>query len=73
MMDRLPEWVKDNEAALKYAKDNLGDLIDFEKGIGVSGHSMGGNAAYALCARNPEFVYKRNPLCSLAVPIMNMS
>ncbi|MCR4685860.1 MAG: GNAT family N-acetyltransferase [Lachnospiraceae bacterium] len=56
LMDRLPEWVKDNEAALAYAKKNLSDLIDFEKGVGVSGHSMGGNAAYALCARNDDFV-----------------
>ena len=56
LMSRLPEWVKDNEAALKYAKENLTDMIDFEKGIGVSGHSMGGNVAYALCTRNPDFV-----------------
>ena len=55
LMDRLPEWVKDNEAALNYAKENLTDLIDFEKGVGASGHSMGGDVAYALCARNPEF------------------
>lgn len=55
MMGRLPEWVKDNEAALEYAKENLSGMIDFEKGVGVSGHSMGGNTAYALCARNPEF------------------
>ena len=26
LMDRLPEWVKDNEAALAYAKKNLSDL-----------------------------------------------
>ena len=55
MMDRLPEWMKDTEAALEYAKKNLTDLIDFEKGVGASGHSMGGNTAYALCARNPDF------------------
>ena len=55
MMGRLPEWAKDNEAALAYAKKNLQDLIDFEKGAGVSGHSMGGNTAYALCARNADF------------------
>ena len=54
MMDRLPEWVKDNEAALAYAKENLGELIDFSGGVGVSGHSMGGDAAYALSARNPD-------------------
>ncbi|MBP5452580.1 MAG: hypothetical protein J6Y16_10130 [Treponema sp.] len=56
MMNRLPEWIKDNEAALEYAKKNLSDLIDFEKGVGVSGHSFGGNTAYALCARNKDFV-----------------
>ena len=56
LMSRLPEWIRDNEVALEYAKNNLADLIDFSKGVGVSGHSMGGNTAYALCARNPEFV-----------------
>ena len=56
MMDRLPEWMKDTETALEYAKQNLSELIDFDKGIGVSGHSFGGNTAYALCARNQDFV-----------------
>ncbi len=55
LMDRLPEWEKDNEAALEYAKKNLSDLIDFNKGVGVTGHSFGGNVAYALCARNSDF------------------
>ncbi len=55
LMSRLPEWVMDNEAALHYAKQNLTDLIDFEKGVGASGHSMGGDVAYALCAGNPDF------------------
>ena len=56
MMGRLPEWMKDMEAALAYAKLNLRDLIDFDRGVGVSGHSFGGNTAYALCARNRDFV-----------------
>ncbi|MBO7639939.1 MAG: hypothetical protein J6S91_13295 [Treponema sp.] len=56
MRSRLPEWIKDNEAALEYAKKNYSDLIDFEKGVGVSGHSFGGNTAYALCSRNKDFV-----------------
>ena len=55
-MGRLPEWIKDNEAALDYAKKNFGDFIDFSKGVGASGHSFGGNTAYALCARNEDFV-----------------
>ena len=52
---RVPEWVKDTNAALNYAKENLADLIDFEKGIGASGHSFGGDTSYALCASNPDF------------------
>ncbi|MBR6406898.1 MAG: hypothetical protein IKS18_12020 [Lachnospiraceae bacterium] len=55
MMERLPEWVKDTETALRYARENLADLIDFDRGIGATGHSFGGNTAYALCARNPDF------------------
>ncbi len=56
MMDRVDEWVKDTKASLEYARRNLGRLIDFDKGIGASGHSFGGNTAYALCLREPEFV-----------------
>ncbi len=56
MMGRLPEWIKDNEAALDYAKKNLSGMVDFEKGVGAAGHSFGGNTAYALCARNRDFV-----------------
>lgn len=56
MMGRVEEWVKDTKAALKYARERLGGLIDFEKGIGVSGHSFGGDTAFALCLREPEFV-----------------
>ena len=55
MMDRLQEWVKDNEAALEYAREHFADLIDFSRGVGVSGHSMGGNTAYALCAEHADF------------------
>ena len=60
MINRLPEWVKDNEAALEYAKENLGDMIDFEKGVGAAGHSMGGNTAYKLCMDKAEIVCGAN-------------
>ena len=53
---RPQEWVKDTKAALDYAKKNLADLINFEKGIGVSGLSLGGDTAYALCLDDPEYV-----------------
>ncbi len=56
LMGRVDEWIKDTRAALEYAKKNLGDLIDFDRGVGVAGHSFGGDTAYALCLREPEFV-----------------
>ncbi len=56
LKSRLDEWVKDVDASVDYAKKNLSDLIDFEKGIGATGHSFGGNTAYRLCANNPDYV-----------------
>ena len=55
MIRRLPEWEKDIYTALNYAKQNMGDMIDFDKGIGLAGHSMGGAAAYYLCMKDPQF------------------
>lgn len=54
--DRVPEWEKDIMAVVDYAKKNLSDLIDFEKGIGATGHSMGGAVSYALCHDEKDFV-----------------
>ena len=53
---RLSEWVRDTQAAFKYAQENLGDMIDFEKGVGAAGHSFGGDTAYRLCADDPAYV-----------------
>jgi dienelactone hydrolase len=52
---RLPEWAEDVYTALSYAKENLGEMIDFEKGIGLAGHSFGGALAYYLCMKDPQF------------------
>lgn len=60
IMGRRDEWVKDTDAAVDYAKKNLSDLIDFEKGIGATGHSAGGNTAYKLCASNSDYVCGAN-------------
>lgn len=54
--ERLGEWVKDTRAALKYARENLSGMIDFEKGVGAAGHSFGGDTAYRLCADDDEYV-----------------
>jgi dienelactone hydrolase len=55
LIKRLPEWEKDIYTALNYAKQNYSDLIDFDKGIGLSGHSFGGAIAYYLCMKDPQF------------------
>ena len=54
IMDRIPEWELDTKAALKYLKDNYPGMIDLANGIGVTGHSLGGATAYALCEDEPE-------------------
>ena len=40
--DRLEEWVRDTQASLAYARENLSGMIDFGKGIGAAGHSSAG-------------------------------
>lgn len=45
---RVTEWEKDSVAALNFAKEHF-DFIDFELGVGATGHSMGGATAYSLC------------------------
>ena len=49
MIERIPEWKLDTKAALTYLKEHYSGIIDFENGVGVSGHSFGGATAYALC------------------------
>ena len=53
---RVREWEQDTLDAVGYARQRFGDDIDFERGIGVTGHSLGGAVAYALCLDYPEFV-----------------
>ena len=55
MIKRLPEWEKDVYTALDYVKKNMGDMIDFDNGIGLTGHSFGGAVAYYLCMKDPQF------------------
>lgn len=57
---RVDEWMKDTLSAVNYAKENLSDMIDFSKGIGATGHSLGGATAYMLCLDNDEFVCGAN-------------
>ena len=55
LIKRLPEWEKDIYTALNYAKQNYSDLIDFDKGVGLTGHSFGGAVAYYLCMKDSQF------------------
>ena len=55
LLERIPYWKEDTKAALQYLQENYSDcLIDWEKKIGVTGHSMGGATAFALCEDEPE-------------------
>ena len=54
LMERIKEWELDTKAALTYLKEHYSGIIDFENGVGVSGHSFGGATAYALCEDEPE-------------------
>lgn len=60
VQSRVDEWIKDTLSAVDYAKENLADIIDFSKGIGATGHSLGGATAYMLCLENDEFVCGAN-------------
>ena len=60
IQSRVDEFTKDTLCAVNYAKENLSDIIDFSKGIGATGHSLGGATAYMLCLNNDEFVCGAN-------------
>ena len=54
LIERVEAWGDDTKVALNYLKKNYHDLIDWEKGIGVTGHSLGGATAFRLCEDDPE-------------------
>ena len=53
--ERIPEWKQDIEKALEAVKERYAVHIDLSRGIGASGHSLGGCLAYYLCRYNAEF------------------
>ena len=60
IMSRIEAWIKDTMNAVDYAKEYLSDMIDFSKGIGATGHSLGGITSYLLCLDNEEFACGAN-------------
>ena len=49
IISRVLTWEQDTLDAVRYAREQYGDLIDFRCGIAATGHSLGGATAYALC------------------------
>lgn len=52
---RVPEWEQDMLKALGAVKERYGAHLDLSRGIGASGHSLGGCLAYYLCRYHEEF------------------
>lgn len=58
--ERLKEWAEDVNFIVGILKKEYCDYIDFEKGIGVMGHSFGGNLAYYMCMNYEEYICGAN-------------
>ena len=56
ILKRLPQWAQDTMQAVNAIKEKYADRIDFSKGIGATGHSLGGATAYYLCHHEEDFV-----------------
>lgn len=56
IFNRIPQWAQDTMQAVNTIKEKYSDHIDFSKGIGATGHSLGGITAYYLCHHENEFV-----------------
>lgn len=54
--ERLLEWADDVRCIENILKKNYSDYIDLKKGIGVTGHSFGGNLSYFMCMNYKEYV-----------------
>ncbi len=63
LRETLILWMEDSRRAVAYAEENLNHMIDFDKGIGVTGHSFGGITAYSLCQNDPKFTCGINLDC----------
>ena len=52
---RVPEWERDMLRALDEVRQRYAAHLDLSRGVGVSGHSLGGCVAYYLCRYHEEF------------------
>ncbi len=53
--ERVAEWAKDIRFAADAVKERYAQFIDTDRGTGVTGHSLGGAAAYYLCRYDDTF------------------
>lgn len=53
--NRVPEWEQDMLKALEAVKERYAAHLDLSRGVGASGHSLGGCLAYYLCRYHAEF------------------
>lgn len=60
MQERLVEWAYDVQAVVELLKREYAAGIDFKPGIGLTGHSFGGNLAYYMCMNFEEYVCGAN-------------
>lgn len=60
IISRIPVWAQDTLETVKALKERYAEWIDFSKGIGATGHSLGGATAYYLCHHEEEFVCGAN-------------
>lgn len=58
--ERLLEWAKDVQCIVALLKRKYADYINFVPGIGMTGHSFGGNLAYYMCMNFEEYVCGAN-------------
>lgn len=56
IISRVAEWAKDTMCAVNELKIRYDEWIDFSKGVGATGHSLGGAVAYYLCQYEEDFV-----------------
>jgi len=60
LQGRLAEWASDVQTMVNCLKREYAEYIDFTPGIGLTGHSFGGNLAYYMCMNFDEYVCGAN-------------
>lgn len=54
MVERIEVWAQDTMCVVRELRTRYAQQVDFSKGIGATGHSLGGATAYYLCHHEEE-------------------